>query len=261
MSLCGLKSRTLAPWVCRHLGESFDDNELLLALCAAEQLTIKCPCQPCLLCKTWPRIFTWLELEGCWDFLKKWDTWESQAPVNTRKVHGVKWFWITACDTDEEGLGNPLQYSCLENPMDKGLQLMRSQRVRHAWSNLAQHTWYWNKSKAKRKIKRWKEDTLNASMLKLSTSDDFSSCFQNCLDSKSPTGEASSCGLSKMGTCVSTSSPISWLMCPEHVVTCVHPLQVAVLLWPPLCSAVWSTVAPYLHFKPRLSQTSQPKQA
>ena len=27
--------------------------------------------------------------------------------------------------------GNPLQYSCLENPMDRGLQSIGSQRVRH----------------------------------------------------------------------------------------------------------------------------------
>ena len=34
----------------------------------------------------------------------------------------------------EEGKGNPLQYSCLENPMDResgGLQSMASQRVGH----------------------------------------------------------------------------------------------------------------------------------
>ena len=35
----------------------------------------------------------------------------------------------------EEGHGNPLQYSCLENPMDReepgGLQSMSSQRVKH----------------------------------------------------------------------------------------------------------------------------------
>ena len=33
-----------------------------------------------------------------------------------------------------KGIGNPLQYSCLENPMDRGaggLQSMGSQRVRH----------------------------------------------------------------------------------------------------------------------------------
>ena len=33
-----------------------------------------------------------------------------------------------------EGNGNPLQYSCLENPTEEepgGLQSMRSQRVRH----------------------------------------------------------------------------------------------------------------------------------
>ena len=35
-----------------------------------------------------------------------------------------------------EGNGNPLQYSCLENPMDRGprwLQSMRSQRIEHDW--------------------------------------------------------------------------------------------------------------------------------
>ena len=39
-----------------------------------------------------------------------------------------------------EGNGNPLQYSCLENPMDRGpggLQSMGSQRVRHDCSDLA----------------------------------------------------------------------------------------------------------------------------
>ena len=37
------------------------------------------------------------------------------------------------------GHGNPLQYSCLENPMDRGawwLQSVGSQRVRHDWSDL-----------------------------------------------------------------------------------------------------------------------------
>ena len=35
-----------------------------------------------------------------------------------------------------EGHGNPLQYSCLENPMDRGacgLQSMLLQRIRHDW--------------------------------------------------------------------------------------------------------------------------------
>ena len=30
-----------------------------------------------------------------------------------------------------EGNGNPLQYSCLENPMDRGAQSMESERVGH----------------------------------------------------------------------------------------------------------------------------------
>ena len=40
------------------------------------------------------------------------------------------------------GYGNPLQCSCLENPMDRGawgLQSIRLQRVGHNWSDLARH--------------------------------------------------------------------------------------------------------------------------
>ena len=40
-------------------------------------------------------------------------------------------------DSPGEGNSNPLQYSCLENPMDRGtwgLQSMGSQRVRHDWA-------------------------------------------------------------------------------------------------------------------------------
>ena len=36
--------------------------------------------------------------------------------------------------------GNPLHYSCLENPMNRGDRRIGSQRVRHNWSDLAQHT-------------------------------------------------------------------------------------------------------------------------
>ena len=42
-------------------------------------------------------------------------------------------------DPPAEGHGNLFQYSCLENPMDRGLQSVGSQRVGHDWSNLA-HT-------------------------------------------------------------------------------------------------------------------------
>ena len=43
-------------------------------------------------------------------------------------------------DTLEGGHGSPLQYSCLENPMDRepgGLQFIGLQRVRQGWSDLA----------------------------------------------------------------------------------------------------------------------------
>ena len=42
------------------------------------------------------------------------------------------------------GHGNPLQYPCLENPMDRGvwwLQSIGSQRVGHNWSDLAHNDW------------------------------------------------------------------------------------------------------------------------
>ena len=43
-----------------------------------------------------------------------------------------------------EGNGNPLQYSCLQNPMDRGAwQSVGSQRVRH---NLVKRTKTWNNS-------------------------------------------------------------------------------------------------------------------
>ena len=44
-----------------------------------------------------------------------------------------------------EGNGNPLQYSCLENPMDRGdwrLQSMRSQRVTHTSERLTHKILY-----------------------------------------------------------------------------------------------------------------------
>ena len=48
------------------------------------------------------------------------------------------WVWsLGREDPPGEGNGNPLQYSCLENPMKGGayrLQSMGSQRVRHDWA-------------------------------------------------------------------------------------------------------------------------------
>ena len=44
-----------------------------------------------------------------------------------------------------EGHGDPLQYYCLENPMDRGAWRLRStglQRVGHDWRDLAQHISY-----------------------------------------------------------------------------------------------------------------------
>ena len=51
--------------------------------------------------------------------------------------------WVTSLSRIGEGNGNPLQYSCLENPRDRGawwLTSMGSHRVGHDWSDLAAYT-------------------------------------------------------------------------------------------------------------------------
>ena len=39
-----------------------------------------------------------------------------------------------------EGNGNPLQYSCLGNPMDKGAWRARVHRVANSWTEVTEHT-------------------------------------------------------------------------------------------------------------------------
>ena len=60
------------------------------------------------------------------------------SPSNEEDIRGVG-------RSPGGGHGNPLQYSCLENPMDRGVRLQSIgwQRVGHGWSNLAHtHKWY-----------------------------------------------------------------------------------------------------------------------
>ena len=38
-----------------------------------------------------------------------------------------------------EGNGNPLQYSCLENPMDRGAWQATVHRVAKSWTGLSEH--------------------------------------------------------------------------------------------------------------------------
>ena len=39
------------------------------------------------------------------------------------------------------GNGNPLQYSCLENPVDGGAWRATVHRVAESWAQLSAHTW------------------------------------------------------------------------------------------------------------------------
>ena len=52
-------------------------------------------------------------------------TWASQVAQTVKKPPAMQetWFWsLGQEDSPGEGHGNPLQYSCLENPMDRGAQ-------------------------------------------------------------------------------------------------------------------------------------------
>ena len=59
-----------------------------------------------------------------------------ESACNTRDV-GL----ISESGRSPEGNGNPLQYSCLGNPTDRGIWWsMGSQRVRHDWATNSSHT-------------------------------------------------------------------------------------------------------------------------
>ena len=63
-------------------------------------------------------------------------------PVNARDIRGVVWSlgWE---DPLAEGHGNPLQHSCLENPMDRGAWQATVHRVARSWTllkRLSMHT-------------------------------------------------------------------------------------------------------------------------
>ena len=48
------------------------------------------------------------------------------------------------------------------------------------------------------------------------------------------------------------SNHVSQFMCRVYIVTCMHPLQVAVLLCTSLYRTVYRTIVQYLYFKPRM---------
>ena len=78
----------------------------------------------------------WRSLVGC----SPWGHWESDT---TEQLH---FHFSLSCIG--EGNGNPLQYSCLENPMDGepgGLPSLGSHRVGHDWSDFTTAALYLKK--------------------------------------------------------------------------------------------------------------------
>ena len=69
-----------------------------------------------------------------WRSLVGYNPWGHEESGTTEWLH---YYFSVSCTGDGEGNGTPLQYSCLENPMDGGpcrLQSMGSLRVGHDWA-------------------------------------------------------------------------------------------------------------------------------
>ena len=99
-----------------------------------------------------PVLMTWVLSQLLESTLFSITTFTQGPPFPFLSTAGLPW-WLSGkestCNAEDEvdmgfdpwvGNGNPLQYSCLENPMDRepgGLQYIELQRVRHDGSKLA----------------------------------------------------------------------------------------------------------------------------
>ena len=95
------------------------------------------------LCIRWPKYWSFSfstclssEYSGLISFRMDWlDLLVVQGTLKSLlQHHSSKASFFGAQLSFEKGNGNPLQYSCLENPMDRGAwQATKSQRVGHDW--------------------------------------------------------------------------------------------------------------------------------
>ena len=69
-------------------------------------------------------------------FLKKY--MKKAEMVST--IYSVNWNWVYLRVIFAEGNGTPLQYSCLENPMDGGAWKAAVHRVAEGWTRLSEFT-------------------------------------------------------------------------------------------------------------------------
>ena len=82
--------------------------------------------------KVTPKVFT----ENSFDAAGGFNTLKSAEGVSTKQV--LK--YIKLCRADGEGNGTPLQYSCLENPMDGGTWQAAVHGVAKSWAQLSDFT-------------------------------------------------------------------------------------------------------------------------
>ena len=72
--------------------------------------------------------------------------WPSLVAQRVKNLPAIQETWVQSLgweDPLEEGTGNPLQYSCLENPMDRGAWWATAHGVPKSWTRLidqAQHS-------------------------------------------------------------------------------------------------------------------------
>ena len=90
------------------------------------------------------QLFAWymlIQQSTQWIITEAWGFPGSSVVKNPPANAGVTGLIHGSGRSPREGNGNPLQFSCLGNPMDRGtwwLQAMKSQRVRHNWATKQQ---------------------------------------------------------------------------------------------------------------------------
>ena len=88
----------------------------------------------------------WLDLlavQGTLKSLLQHHNWASLVAQRLKRLPAMRETWVRSLgweDSPGEGNGNPLQYSCLENPMDRGAWWATVDRLAKSWTRLSDFT-------------------------------------------------------------------------------------------------------------------------
>ena len=73
-----------------------------------------------------------------------------------KRLPAMRETWVQSLGWEDfpgEGNGNPLQYSCLENPMDRGAWWATVHRVTKSWTRLSDFTFHFQEKACRTQIR------------------------------------------------------------------------------------------------------------